>query len=280
MQSIFGHGLVNSTAAGASIGNYIFPTGNNLSNSHNLSKSKLKLPSGLPLATQHNIINNDFVVFDSFDGARFSVKGNIVFETQKSAWAPLYRSLDIVDMQKHPSLNFIRPGKEITLNKWAPRYLVTGDSKSMVSTDSFWGKKSSFFTELPIIEGVKVKKFVWDTYYGGVNIQPFIQIQKDSSDKAQMAAHGLSVSKTFGGSTRIISGLKIADQNFDSGITSDLFSVGKTQDLEFGIMQELSDKQDLFRMAETKINDLQASDSAFGFRGAKVKLVFRVWDRL
>ena len=83
MQSIFGHGLVNSTAAGASIGSYIFPTGSNLSNGHNLSKSKLKLPSGLPLATQHNIINDDFVVFDSFDGARFSVKGNMFLRHKK-----------------------------------------------------------------------------------------------------------------------------------------------------------------------------------------------------
>ena len=82
MQSVFGHGLVNATAASASIGSLNMGTGSNIFSGSkiDLNKSKMQLPSGLSTGIKQAILADEFVVFDSFDGAEFIVKGNTVFK--------------------------------------------------------------------------------------------------------------------------------------------------------------------------------------------------------
>ena len=82
MQSVFGHGLVNATAASASIGSLNIGTGSNLFSGSkiDLSKSKMQLPYGLSASIKRAILADEFVAFDSFDGAEFIVTGNTVFE--------------------------------------------------------------------------------------------------------------------------------------------------------------------------------------------------------
>ena len=81
MQSVFGHGLVNANAASASIGSLNMGTGSNLFSGSkiDLSKSKMQLPSGLSASIKRAILADEFVAFDSFDGAGFIVTGNTVF---------------------------------------------------------------------------------------------------------------------------------------------------------------------------------------------------------
>ncbi len=104
LQAIFGHGLINATASAAAFGNYIYANGSNLNNGRDLSISKLSLPAGLPASTQNQILGSKFIVFDSFDGARFSVAGKEVFNASLSSIARTYGTTKTVDTHSSPDL--------------------------------------------------------------------------------------------------------------------------------------------------------------------------------
>ena len=80
MEAIFGHGLVDSGAAAAQIGNLTYALGPDVSRGQDLSQSKLALPAGVGRDLVKQIMADDFVVFDSFDNAMFTVSGSQVFE--------------------------------------------------------------------------------------------------------------------------------------------------------------------------------------------------------
>lgn len=82
MRAIFGYGLINSTAAISRIGSsWVLPSGKNYysDGTYVANTSSAVLPAGLPSSAAQAIKNRDFVVFDSFDGANFTIKGSELF---------------------------------------------------------------------------------------------------------------------------------------------------------------------------------------------------------
>ena len=55
-----------------------------------LSQSKLALPAGVGRDLAKQIMADDFVVFDSFDNAMFTVSGSQVFEAAAAGFVPSY----------------------------------------------------------------------------------------------------------------------------------------------------------------------------------------------
>ena len=88
MEAIFGHGLVDSGAAAAQIGNLTYALGTDVSRGQDLSQSKLALPAGVGRDLAKQIMADDFVVFDSFDNAMFTVSGSQVFEAAAAGFVP------------------------------------------------------------------------------------------------------------------------------------------------------------------------------------------------
>ena len=270
MQAIFGHGLVNSTAASASIGSYIYANGSNLNNGKNLSKGKLSLPTGLPAPTQNQILGSKFIVFDSFDGARFSVGGRDVFDASHSSIARTYGTTKTVDTHSSPDLSFTSDGQKMIPSKWAPRYIMAGNSNEMTAADGFWGKSASMFSSQSFVKGQSSRNFVWDQTYGDFEIQPFIQIQDEKASSQSIGSYGASFHLNLSDGLKAVSGYKISNNLFNNGILSDAASAGSSRDFEVGFTQEISPKEKLFfRLSNTQIGDLAASDKTFGFKGAK-----------
>lgn len=85
MRAIFGHGLVNGQAAMARIGSYVYPKDGNIysGNFIDLGKQQLSLPTGVTESSRQQILNQQFKVFDSFDGATFNVTGRELFNQQR-----------------------------------------------------------------------------------------------------------------------------------------------------------------------------------------------------
>jgi hypothetical protein len=80
MQDIFGYGLINAQRAMSRIGIWVLPMYSNYySGTTSLSDANLRMPSGLSTVTQSAMRNSYYTVFDSFDGAGFSVRGNEYF---------------------------------------------------------------------------------------------------------------------------------------------------------------------------------------------------------
>ena len=270
LQAIFGHGLINATASAAAFGNYIYANGSNLNNGRDLSISKLSLPAGLPASTQNQILGSKFIVFDSFDGARFSVAGKEVFNASLSSIARTYGTTKTVDTHSSPDLSFTPDGQKMIPSKWAPRFVTTGNSNEMTAADGFWGKSASMFSSQSFVKGQSSTNFVWDQTYGDFGIQPFIQIQDEKASSQSIGSYGASFHLNLSDGLKAVSGYKISNNLFNNGILSDAASAGSSKDFEVGFTQEISPKEKLFfRLSNTQIGDLAASDKTFGFKGAK-----------
>ena len=84
MQDIFGYGLINAQRAMSRIGIWVLPMYSNYySGTTSLSDANLRMPSGLSTVTQSAMRNAYYTVFDSFDGAGFSVRGNEYFSQRR-----------------------------------------------------------------------------------------------------------------------------------------------------------------------------------------------------
>jgi len=270
LQAIFGHGLINATASAATFGNYIYANGSNLNNGRDLSISKLSLPAGLPASTQNQILGSKFIVFDSFDGARFSVAGKEVFNASLSSIARTYGTTKTVDTHSSPDLSFTPDGQKMIPSKWAPRFVTTGNSNEMTAADGFWGKSASMFSSQSFVKGQSSTNFVWDQTYGDFGIQPFIQIQDEKASSQSIGSYGASFHLNLSDGLKVVSGYKISNNLFNNGILSDAASAGSSKDFEVGFTQEISPTEKIFfRLSNTQIGDLAASDKTFGFKGAK-----------
>ena len=267
MEAIFGHGLVNSTAAAARIGSYIYANGSNLNNGQNLSVSKLSLPAGLSASTQNKVLGSKFIVFDSFDGARFSVGGKEVFEASHSSIARTYGTTKTIDTHSNPDLSFTSSGQKIAPSMWAPRFVTTGNSNEMTAADSFWGKFASMFSPQPFVKGQSSTNFIWAQTYGEFAIQPFIQVQDEGAPSQSIGSYGASFHLTLYDGLNAVAGYKISNHLFHNGILSGAASAGSSKDFEVGLAQEISRNENLFlRFSNTQIDDLAASDKTFGFK--------------
>ena len=90
MEAIFGHGLVNSTAATSAISSLTYSTDGKVysTGSVDLSQRKLAVPRGLSSAAIKALSNQQFAVFDAFDGATFHISGAEIFDLKKSQSSP------------------------------------------------------------------------------------------------------------------------------------------------------------------------------------------------
>jgi subtilase-type serine protease len=270
MQAIFGYGLVNSGRAAAAIGSYVYATGSNLNNGQNLSMNKLVLPAGLPASTQNKILESNFIVFDSFDGARFSVTGKEVFNSTRSSIARTYDTAKIIDKQNNTNIGFTASGQKNAPSKWAPRFIKSGSSSDMTAADGFWGKSASMFASQPFIKGQPSTNFVWAQTYGDLAIQPFIQVQDISASSQSIGSYGASIHLDLYEGLKAVTGYKISDHVLNNGILPDLASTGSSRDFEVGFLKNISSTENLFlRFSDTQIENLAATDKTFGFRGVK-----------
>ncbi|MDC1067012.1 S8 family serine peptidase [Alphaproteobacteria bacterium] len=270
LQAIFGHGLINSTAAAASLGNYIYANGSNLSNGTNLSVSKISLPSGLPASTQNQILASKFIVFDSFDGARFSVNGSEVFKISNSSIVRTYGNVKKIDTHTDPKFGYTSTGEKVNHSKWSPRYITTGNSNEMSTADGFWGNTASLFSSSSMLQGQTLTNFIWSDSIGDIVVQPFFQIQDEQDSSQSIGGYGASFHLNVNEGLKAVAGYKMSNHLFNNGIMSDSASIGSTKDFELGFVQNISTNDNMFvRFSNSQIENLTASDKTFGFKDAK-----------
>ncbi len=270
MEAIFGQGMVNSTAAAARIGNYVYANGGNLSKGENVSANRIALPTSLPASTQNQILYSSFIVFDSFDGARFSVDGSQVFSKSTSATAPSFSSTNTIDTHNDPSFGFISADGEVKPSQWMPRFIASGTSEQMTASEGFWGETASLFPTMSMLKSEQSTSYIWNQTYNGVSVQPFIQLRDEYDNAKSISGYGTSFNAEFDNGFKLATGYKVANNLMKNGIMEDAASNGYLTGTELGFVQMISESDDIFfRMTSTKIDDITASDKTFGFQNAK-----------
>ncbi|MDA9882212.1 S8 family serine peptidase [Alphaproteobacteria bacterium] len=270
MQSIFGHGLINGTTSAAAFGNYIYANGSNLSNGVNVNASRISLPASLPASTQNQILASKFIVFDSFDGARFSVNGSDVFKLSNLSIVRTFGNVKKIDTHTDPKFGYTSTGEKVNHSKWSPRYITTGNSNEMSTADGFWGSTASLFSSSSMLQGQTITNFIWSDNLGDIIIQPFFQIDEETSSSQSIGGYGASFHMDVYEGLKAVAGYKMSNQQFNNNIITDSGSIGSTNDFEVGFVQDISKEDNLFvRFSNSEIQDLIASDKTFGFKDAK-----------
>ena len=269
MEAIFGHGLVDSGAAAAQIGNLTYALGPDVSRGQDLSQSKLALPAGVGRDLAKQIMADDFVVFDSFDNAMFTVSGSQVFEAAAAGFVPSYgagsATIDAIggSVKARRALHS-QPKEQLIFS-----FLQQGDTPI---TADYWQGMAALFAPQPFVVPAAKLRMSWESRQGSISsLMPFLSFGSGAlgqgSDRSLEI--GLASKVRLGGAIDLISSISVGEQAINFGLDdqSDLIGLVKA---EFGVNATLNAANRFFlRYEQSRYSDRAATESDFGMSAAR-----------
>ena len=276
MQSVFGHGLVNANAASASIGSLNMGTGSNLFSGSkiDLNKSKMQLPSGLSASIKRAILADEFVAFDSFDGAEFIVTGNTVFEDK-------YNNQNIVllgyfadarDENVQIGQKFSYTNTSLGEVRGMNLNISQGNSEVSLASTNYWGEKASliarpnFFTSTPTSQlNMKIP------YSETLSLGAFIQAPDMQGDIRDRTGFGLALDWAPTDRSSLHSSISSVDANVSLVATNDTTNQMTNADiLNLSFKHKVNKGFEIFgSLSHYGIGDIAATPTAFGITNAE-----------
>ena len=263
MQSVFGHGLVTATTASASIGSLNMGTG----------KSRMQLPSGLSAGIKQAILADEFVAFDSFDGAEFIVTGNTVFEdkynNQNIVLLGYFADAHDENVQIGQKFSFTNTSLgELRGMNWN---ISQGNSEVSLASTNFWGEKASliarpnFFTSTPTSQ-LNMKILYSET----LSLGAFIQAPDMQGDIRDRTGFGLALDWAPTDRSSLHSSISNVDTNVSLAATNNLASqMTNTDILNLSFKHKVNKGFEIFgSLSHFGIGDIAASPTAFGISNA------------
>ena len=266
MQAIFGHGLINSETSASVLGTLTYTVGQTLSGSVNVGTQKIALPTALPSSVQNDILKSKFAVFDSFDGARFLVSGDLIFEANLQNAAPTVTKNKIHENRSTGKFNYTNDIYPRPTSKFTPKFFVSGQSNELSAVDALWGSSAVQFQSSNITLPENRTNFIWEHEVGGMTFHPFVEARVSEESLRSFGGYGVGVKFAPTDKLSLISGLRNSQHTLVNGLFNEAYSDGSIRDLEFGIKSELNSQTSIFgRYIQSKIEDIDASTVSFGF---------------
>ena len=269
MEAIFGHGLVDSGAAAAQIGNLTYALGPDVSRGQDLSQSKLALPAGVGRDLAKQIMADDFVVFDSFDNAMFTVSGSQVFEAAAAGFVPSYGAGSATIDAIGGSVKARRALQSQPKEQLIFSFLQQGDTPI---TADYWQGMAALFAPQPFVVPAAKLRMSWESRQGSISsLMPFLSFGSGAlgqgSDRSLEI--GLASKVRLGGAIDLISSISVGEQAINFGLDdqSDLIGLVKA---EFGVNATLNAANRFFlRYEQSRYSDRAATESDFGMSAAR-----------
>ena len=269
MEAIFGHGLVDSGAAAAQIGNLTYALGPDVSRGQDLSQSKLALPAGVGRDLAKQIMADDFVVFDSFDNAMFTVSGSQVFEAAAAGFVPSYGAGSAIIDATGGSVKARRALQSQPKEQLIFSFLQHGDTPI---TADYWQGMAALFAPQPFVVPAAKLRMSWESRQGSISsLMPFLSFGSGAlgqgSDRSLEI--GLASKVRLGGAIDLISSISVGEQAINFGLDdqSDLIGLVKA---EFGVNATLNAANRFFlRYEQSRYSDRAATESDFGMSAAR-----------
>ena len=276
MQKVFGHGLVNATAASASIGSLNMGTGSNLFSGSkiDLSKSKMHLPSGLSAGIKQAILADEFVAFDSFDGAEFIVTGNSVFEDKHDKQNIVLLGYFVGAREEKAQIGqkFSFTNTSLGELRGMNWNISQGNSEVSLASTNYWGEKASliarpnFFTSSPASQlSMRIP------YSETLSLGTFMQAPDRQGDIRDRTGFGLSLDWTPTDRSSIHSSISSVDTNLSLAATNNLANqMTNTDILNLSFKHKVHKSFEIFgSFSHYGISDIAASPTAFGLSNAE-----------
>lgn len=263
-RSVFGNGLVNGSAAGSMIGVPTYPTDESYYDGViNLEKNRLDLPPWLGAGATSAVLNSQFTVFDSFDGAKFEASGSTIFRASPA----LERSETLEEfLDRRPNKGDMEP---IALFAVADNSRISFFSPSKLGpSKDYWGAKASLFSTNGAFKANTSlgMRFVSDTKTG--HAVSFVEVGEDSQD---FAAGTQLTYISEGSGTSVLAGLDMTKSRISTTSFSAEADELKTYGVNFGLQQKVGNKWSIFfKGSKRDLSDVAHSANKWGFQNAKL----------
>ena len=269
IQAIFGHGLINSEASASVMGTLTYAVGQSLNSSVNVGAQKIGLPAALPSLVQNDILKAKFAVFDSFDGARFLVTGEQIFESNFQRIAPAITKNAIYETGVDKNFNFTNDTFGEQNSRLTPKFLVSALSNEITATDALWGPTAVQFQSSTATLAENRTNFVWETNIGNMTLHPFIETRASEGVDQSFGGFGLGFRYTPIERLSLLAGFRNSQHTLLNGLFEEAYSNGRIRDFEFGVKSQVDNQSSIFaRYIHSKIEDIDATNVSFGFDSA------------
>lgn len=256
MQDIFGYGLVNVETSSAAMGSLMYLNNGSLDNGVNIDSEKVPLLASLSSSVINQIMNDEHMVFDSFDGANFSVKGKDVFSRQIPNAVSTY---DVSKVKVGSRKNNLFRSDDYALQSF---HLVNSSDRQMISNNLFWKEKSHLIDSLPFAVDSDKKQLSFISEYDDIVIAPFIRTINDSS----VQQTGIMLAGEINEKSSYSVGLTTGKQVNNLGHLSDYVVNQDVDELQIGLQSNFVNNVQLFASySKAKYGDVSPTSSSFGF---------------
>ena len=269
MSAIFGHGYVNSEAASSQIGNFLYAQGNNLDGARDLSASKVALPAGLNALSLSKIMSTDFIVFDSFDGAVFTVSGAEVFEQNGMAFVPLIKTQPTRTRLTDNAL-FLTSTENA--HKISDNVVLSFSSGGHFDTlASHWEGKANLFQMSPHDTTSPKMRLEALSKYEGFDLAYFATVAADfdGDHQTDYSEIGVSLKQSLQSKTDLLASISFANAPLAIGFDG-IELVAQSTKMQLGLIKNMNDGLDMFmRYEQTHLQDVSATHASFGSEDLK-----------
>jgi hypothetical protein len=269
MSAIFGHGYVNSQAASSQIGNFLYAQGNNLDGARDLSASKVALPAGLNALSLSKIMSTDFIVFDSFDGAVFTVSGAEVFEQNGMAFVPLIKTQPTRSRLTDNAL-FLTSTENA--HKISDNVVLSFSSGGHFDTlASHWERKANLFQMSPHDTASPKMRLEALSKHEGFDLAYFATVAADfdGGHQTDYSEIGVSLKQSLQSKTDLLASISFANAPLAIGFDGSELAAQSTK-MQIGLIKNMSDGIDAFmRYEQTHLQDVSATHASFGSEDLK-----------
>ena len=291
MRAIFGHGLVDADGAASVLGTLIYPVGTSLSASSAGSSisTSVTLPSGLPDSVVNKILEDDFFLFDTFDGATFSAMGKEIFKYAQSTYLPEYQlssleaddSNGMFDLAKHQfsGLNY--------------SFSANGFGHT---SEYFWGDKSQFFASQPFSQNTSSHLIRWNAPIKNGVFSSYLTLNGDQVSN-KIKALGINLTTQFSDNFLTDLDLSLSNETFDLGMQQHSYLPNQSFNVVASAQYKITDNANLFArykhaalsdssmgLNSLGLNDVETNALTFGFESryerSKFSAGFKIDEQL
>lgn len=264
MRAIFGYGLVNAEAASTQIGSLSYPINGVLSGAVDLANQRVALPAGLSSSSVGQIMASTYAVFDTFDGAIFTVSGDQIFSEKSQAHVPRYIKGNVsTTAGSEGHVNLFQSGDYKTGKKIEFLFAQQG---SLDPAQSYWGQTANLFEAAPGSISAPQFKFQHTKSYDNANISYFASFTVDASARTNGKNGEFGVSGNFGitDNTNLIASASFLDTPKILGLQGSAVDTSSVR-MQVGLRSQVRPGLSVFgRYEHQQYDDMSPSIMEFG----------------
>jgi len=271
-EAIWGQGFVTSDSTLARIGSFVYSKTLNYYDDNNidLSDGKISLPSSLSNNIYSQLANEDFVVFDSFDGAHYTIKGKELFKnnsTDQTVTKIGYNHKSLQGDEKPTETKLLYFNTEKSKKPLSILSYKEGPNLSL-ATSSLWGNKNDLLPNSKLIGDNLSSQMELNLFQNKFETNMTSFVQSNFGNESEINGYGFNIQNNISKKLSLVSSVgKFDTVNTNFSIFNDMPNRKlSTKISDFGMKYQANNNiQGFYRTSYAEIDDIESTNLSFGF---------------